>query len=462
MCGYTNYNRINSAVDCCKIFFFQAEDGIRDVAVTGVQTCALPIYNEHVGAVAAIVFQHLEEALTRRFGLEWTARDDGHGFEIRGISGEMMRVFSSRRASITADLRGRAARFEEQYGRKPSQRELAHLAQASNFTTRNAKHGALDLAGLHKGWADKLARTLGVSLASVACLEAPEPAEVPRSLLRADGRSIYQRHGGTRYATHAQLTLEERMLALARASGAPRMDRAHAAAALGADLAQLDAALAGRAPDAPDARSVQDAQGARGARSRTGLREDQAAAALSVLTDGRHVSVINAPAGSGKTWILAAAGKAWAAAGLGRVIGITPSQSARNTLAAGVPACYNAAQFLGHLPGRRGARGPVRLRSGDLVLMDEASMTSTPDLADVITQAAAGGAKVILAGDTQQLQAVQNGGGMSLLAEALGYARPAEPAPFRARMEQPGSLRLRDGGTSVPAQDHQHAPILCR
>src|SRR2546429_7380256 len=26
-------------------FFFQAEDGIRDVAVTGVQTCALPICN---------------------------------------------------------------------------------------------------------------------------------------------------------------------------------------------------------------------------------------------------------------------------------------------------------------------------------------------------------------------------------------------------------------------------------
>src|SRR5256884_1669909 len=27
-----------------KFFFFQAEDGIRDVAVTGVQTCALPIF----------------------------------------------------------------------------------------------------------------------------------------------------------------------------------------------------------------------------------------------------------------------------------------------------------------------------------------------------------------------------------------------------------------------------------
>src|SRR3989449_10012491 len=31
------------SVDVVVLFFFQAEDGIRDVAVTGVQTCALPI-----------------------------------------------------------------------------------------------------------------------------------------------------------------------------------------------------------------------------------------------------------------------------------------------------------------------------------------------------------------------------------------------------------------------------------
>src|SRR2546422_7130859 len=31
-------------------FFFQAEDGIRDVAVTGVQTCALPICVQRSGA----------------------------------------------------------------------------------------------------------------------------------------------------------------------------------------------------------------------------------------------------------------------------------------------------------------------------------------------------------------------------------------------------------------------------
>src|SRR5207245_3347639 len=31
--------------DFLSFFFFQAEDGIRDATVTGVQTCALPIYH---------------------------------------------------------------------------------------------------------------------------------------------------------------------------------------------------------------------------------------------------------------------------------------------------------------------------------------------------------------------------------------------------------------------------------
>src|SRR5256886_9843010 len=36
------------------VFFFQAEDGIRDLTVTGVQTCALPIYGVGNGALTAI------------------------------------------------------------------------------------------------------------------------------------------------------------------------------------------------------------------------------------------------------------------------------------------------------------------------------------------------------------------------------------------------------------------------
>src|SRR2546422_2775818 len=40
----------------CFFFFFQAEDGIRDVAVTGVQTCALPIWLVSAVQAVALVF----------------------------------------------------------------------------------------------------------------------------------------------------------------------------------------------------------------------------------------------------------------------------------------------------------------------------------------------------------------------------------------------------------------------
>jgi Domain of unknown function (DUF5753)/AAA domain len=54
---------------------------------------------------------------------------------------------------------------------------------------------------------------------------------------------------------------------------------------------------------------------------------------------------------------------------------------------------------------------------------------------------------------------VENGGGMSLLADALGYARLTEPVRFHAAWEQAASLRLRDGDTSVLAEYDQHGRI---
>src|SRR5687767_1872992 len=39
-------HKTKSQLPSCRIFFFPAEDGIRDKLVTGVQTCALPIYPE--------------------------------------------------------------------------------------------------------------------------------------------------------------------------------------------------------------------------------------------------------------------------------------------------------------------------------------------------------------------------------------------------------------------------------
>src|SRR3989440_830788 len=44
---------LGAIADLCVVlfFFFQAEDGIRDLIVTGVQTCALPIYPLGLGAL---------------------------------------------------------------------------------------------------------------------------------------------------------------------------------------------------------------------------------------------------------------------------------------------------------------------------------------------------------------------------------------------------------------------------
>src|SRR3712207_7165800 len=44
------------------VFFFQAEDGIRDIGVTGVQTCALPIYPD---AKVVVLTGSLTPALVR-------------------------------------------------------------------------------------------------------------------------------------------------------------------------------------------------------------------------------------------------------------------------------------------------------------------------------------------------------------------------------------------------------------
>src|SRR5207249_5368486 len=52
------------------IFFFQAEDGIRDRNVTGVQTCALPICEGLAGADPIALGHAVEEAEAEREAAE--------------------------------------------------------------------------------------------------------------------------------------------------------------------------------------------------------------------------------------------------------------------------------------------------------------------------------------------------------------------------------------------------------
>src|SRR3989449_5021716 len=56
------------------VFFFQAEDGIRDVAVTGVQTCALPIFERAVADNLRVAMLANDPVHRLRIGFELPLR----------------------------------------------------------------------------------------------------------------------------------------------------------------------------------------------------------------------------------------------------------------------------------------------------------------------------------------------------------------------------------------------------
>jgi hypothetical protein len=231
--------------------------------------------------------------------------------------------------------------------------------------------------------------------------------------------------------------MEAKLIADARAEGAPHLGREQAAVLLGADLAQLDAQL------------LPGAAAADG-NTRGGLRVDQATAAFFVLTSPRRAELIVGPAGTGKTYATVRMADAWRAAARGQVVGIAATSAGRNVLLdAGIPVAENTTQFLGHLPGQRQARGAASLGPDALIILDDASTTSIPDLAAILRHAARSGAKLVITGDHAQLDAVQAGGGMAMLARKLGHAQLTEAVRFRSAWEGTASLAIRAGDVSA-------------
>jgi hypothetical protein len=491
-------------------------------------------YHEHVRAAAAVTSVHFESELARRFALKWTARKDGNGFEIQGVTEQHMKALSSRRVAIDKKVQDELIpEFIQEYGRPPNQRELSSLYQGANLALRHGKDGLIDWDATRRLWAEKSIERAGERLETVAprvwgygepgaratrepepapngperaraarmaleqvqserptwrradllasvgrlmsrtgsdpvravaeleeltdeilagrygkivSLEAPSAVEIPAELMRADGKSLFERHGGARYATAEQLAREEEIVSLARGR-APALSRELAAQLLGAEASELDDALHGRVADAMERTTA------------TGFRLDQAAIVFNMVTSGDAVDVVNAAAGSGKTTLAAIAAGIWEQAEQGQVVGIAPSTSARNTLSRGIAESYNTAQFLGHLPDERGARGAVAIDPDTLAVIDEGSMVSTADLVDLLRYVSLKGGKVGLLGDVRQLQAVESGGGMSMLARVLGYASLAQPVRMRELWERDASARLRAADLSALAEYDEHGRI---
>lgn len=348
------------------------------------------------------------------------------------------------------------------------------LAEAQRYvrTSGHAAHTDTDLAA--RITAAALAEPLSLAHARVDDDEQGEPD----ALRRADGSSVYRRHGAQLYTSAKIVAAEQRILAAAHQHGARRVDR-------------IDIELA------------LDESAARGKK----LNAGQVALVEEMAAGGRSVALALAPAGSGKTTAMAALSQAWRSSG-GNVIGLAPTAAAAielatdlnapaDTLAKYVHTAAAVAAAAEHPTGARQARreyktalaaafkehnaaaglapdtrvsddvreeiqsrvaqevyGPHRVRMPDwfrrigpdtLVIVDEVGKAGTLELDALIAHAKAKGACVRGIGDDAQLASISAGGILRDIAAETGALTLSELVRFHSESEAAATLALRAG-----------------
>jgi conjugative relaxase-like TrwC/TraI family protein len=449
---------------------------------------------------AGMVYQAaLRVELANRLGVAWMPVDRHGQAEIVGVPDELCALFSKRAAAVEARARELIAEAEAKLGRELTPKGRRRFYEVAVLETRTPKEheGEVD-EGLFDRWRSEsiaagcdpeqwlrtvphrrqlpypersvivaevidelsmtvstwkrtdvvrqLARRSPQDLGSAAAcrswietmtegvlahptivrLAAPEPAP-PADLRRRDGRSVFERHGAVRYTTHATLAIEQTV---------------------------IDIVTAGRRAG----RGVADADAVQRSIACAGLGEDQAAAVRAVTLDGHAVTCVIGPAGTGKSRTMGAATAAWQASGV-PVRGLAVSAVAAGVLQAeaGVPADTVAKLLFEH--DRRGAANEGwRLRRGEVVVVDEASMVASRDLARLAQLAHRAEAKVVLVGDYAQLGAVEAGGLFRLLAD-MNAVELSGVRRFSAAWERDASLRLRARDPAAIVEYDRHGRV---
>jgi Ti-type conjugative transfer relaxase TraA len=143
--------------------------------------------------------------------------------------------------------------------------------------------------------------------------------------------------------------------------------------------------------------------------------------ALAHVTDGRDLSVVVGHAGTGKSAMLGVAREAWESAGY-EVRGVALSGIAAENLEGGSGIASRTIASLEH----GWEQGRDLLAARDVLVIDEAGMVGTRQLERVLSHAAEAGAKVVLVGDPQQLQAIEAGAAFRSIHERHGGAEIGE------------------------------------
>lgn len=219
-----------------------------------------------------------------------------------------------------------------------------------------------------------------------------------------------------RYSTREMVEIESGMIESAQ--------RMHGAYGHGVDRRHVSQAI--ERQDAAIQRSAGDA---------SARLSDEQRRAIEHITGPERISAVVGYAGAGKSTMLAAAREAWEAEGY-QVHGAALSGKAAEGLeeSSGIQSRTLASWSRGW-DNDRGTIG-----RGDVFVIDEAGMVGSRQLARFVGEAEARGAKIVLVGDHEQLQAIGAGAPFRAITEEIGHAELSEIRRQRVDWQREASV----------------------
>ena len=213
-------------------------------------------------------------------------------------------------------------------------------------------------------------------------------------------------------------------------------------------LERATAALAGRSAHSIPAAAHDSAIAAAGMRGLV-LGEEQEAALRHVTGGGDLASVVGY-AGTGKSALLGVAREAWEGAGY-RVQGLVLSGIAAENLEGGSGISSRTIASLEH----QWSQGRELLSNNDVLVIDEAGMIGSRQMERIVSEAEKRGAKLVLVGDPEQLQAIEAGAAFRAIAERHGAIEVTEVRRQLEDWQRAATPQLATGRTAEALQAYE-------
>ncbi len=175
------------------------------------------------------------------------------------------------------------------------------------------------------------------------------------------------------------------------------------------------------------------------------------------VTKGQGISVVVGYAGTGKSAMLGVAREAWESAGY-TVRGAALSGIAAENLEGGSGIASRTIASLEH----QWKQDRELLTSRDVLVVDEAGMVGTRQLERVIAEAEKRGAKIVMVGDPEQLQAIEAGAAFRSVAERHGSVEITDIRRQREDWQRTATRHLateRTGEAVRAYEEHGHVHV---